>query len=213
VRRFTSEEKWDKAKRHIQWIQNHLCKGAEMERKTFKSCQGFLVHMSSTYEEVKPYIHGLFLTENAWRENQDSHGYRLPKGEDDASHESLPEEELFKDEEEALKVAGALGDDSLSIPYSVPDANTLQGADKDPPKTVASVPHLQLDMNALEKILMGDTPIQVIERPISGARSLAFGGGDASGEGFGSLISPLDMPPLLCRGSWDVTGSSNWCEM
>jgi hypothetical protein len=213
VRRFTSQEKWDKAKRHIQWIQDHLRKGAEMERKTFKSCQGFLVHMSSTYEEVKPYIHGLFLAENSWRENRDPHGYRLPKGEDDASGELLPEEELFEDEEEALEVAGALGDVLLSIPCSVPDANPLQGADKDPPETVASVPRLQSDMNALEKIFMGDTPIQVIERPVSGARSLAFGGGDASGEGFGSLISPLGMPPLLRRGFWNVTGSSNWREM
>ena len=125
----------------------------------------------------------------------------------------LPKEELFEDEEEALEVAGALGDVLLSIPCSVPDANPLQGADKDPPETVASVPCLQLDMNALEKIFMGDTPIQVIERPVSGARSLAFGGGDASGEGFGSLISPLDMPPLLRQGFWNVTGSSNWREM
>jgi hypothetical protein len=100
----------------------------------------------------------------------------------------LPEEELFKDEEEALAVAGALGEDLLSIPCSVPNANPLQGADKDPPETVASVPRLQSDMNALEKIFMGDTPIQVIKHPVLGAWSLAFGGGDASGEGFGSLI-------------------------
>jgi hypothetical protein len=58
--------------------------------------------MSSTYKEVKPYIHGLFLAENSWWVNRDSHGYRLPKGEDNASGESPPEEELFEDEEEAL---------------------------------------------------------------------------------------------------------------
>jgi hypothetical protein len=74
--------------------------------------------MSSTYEEVKPYIHGLFLAEKFWRENRDSHGYQLLKGEDDASCESLPKEELFEDEEEALEVAGALGDDLLSAPCS-----------------------------------------------------------------------------------------------
>jgi hypothetical protein len=120
---------------------------------------------------------------------------------------------LFKDEEEALKVAGALGDDSLFIPFPLPYAYLLQGADKDPPETVASVPRLQSDMNALEKIFMGDTPIQVIEHPVAGAHSLAFGGSDASGEGFGSLVSPLGMLPLLHRGFWYVTGSLNWREM
>jgi hypothetical protein len=121
---------------------------------------------------------------------------------------------LFEDEEEALEVTGTLGDDLLSIPYSVPDAYPLQGADKNPPETVALVPRLQSDMNALENIFMGDTPIQVIEHPVLGAWSLAFGGGDALGEeGFGSLISPLGMPPLLSQGFWNVTGSSNWREM
>ena len=154
--------------------------------------------MSSTYKEVKPYIHGLFLAENAWRENRDSQGYRLPTGKDAISHELLSEEELFKDEEEALQVVGTLGDDSLFIPTSVPNCSPLQDPGKSPPKTVAAVPHLQSDMNALEKIFMGDTPIQVIEHPVAGAHSLTFGGGDASGEGFGSLTSPLGMPPLLC---------------
>jgi hypothetical protein len=47
VRRFTSQEKWDKAKRHIQWIQDHLRKRAEMERKTFSS----RARVSCTYEQ------------------------------------------------------------------------------------------------------------------------------------------------------------------
>jgi hypothetical protein len=69
-------------------------------------------------------------------------------------------------------------------------------------------------MDALEKIFMGDAPIQVIERPVlARARCLAFGGGDASGEGFGSLVSPLGMLPLLRQGFWHVTGSSNRREM
>jgi hypothetical protein len=68
-------------------------------------------------------------------------------------------------------------------------------------------------LDALEQIFMGLTPTQVIERPVAGAHSLAFGGGDASGEGYGSLISPLGMPPLLRRGFWGVSGSSNWREM
>ena len=213
VRRFTSQAKWDKAKRHIQWIQDHLRHGLDMERGTFKSCQGFLVHMSSTYEEVKPYIHGLFLAENSWRENRDSEGYRRRTVDDGMSLEPSPEEDSFEDEEEAMQVTGALGGDSmLALPAVVPSVSPPRPCEG-VPKTVAMVPRLQSDMDALEQIFMGATPIQVIERPVAGARCLAFGGGDASGEGFGSLISPLDMPPLLRRGFWDVIGSSNWREM
>jgi hypothetical protein len=68
-------------------------------------------------------------------------------------------------------------------------------------------------MDALAKIFSGDTPIQSLVRPVSGARSVAIGGGDASGEGFGSLISPLGMQPLVRRGFWECTGTSNWREM
>jgi hypothetical protein len=45
VRRFTSQSKWDKAKSHIRWMQEHLHQGLGMDRATYKSCQGFLVHM------------------------------------------------------------------------------------------------------------------------------------------------------------------------
>ena len=73
--RFTSQAKWDKAKHHIQWMQDHLRQDLGMDRDTFKSCQGFLVHMGGTYEVIKPYLHALFLAENAWRDNHDSQGY------------------------------------------------------------------------------------------------------------------------------------------
>jgi hypothetical protein len=67
-------------------------------------------------------------------------------------------------------------------------------------------------MDALDKIFTGNTPIQVIERPVSGAGCVIFGGGDASREGFGSLTSPMGMPPFLHHGFWGVLGSSNWHE-
>lgn len=77
VRRFTSQEKWDKAKQYISWFQDHLRQGLDMDRGIFKSYQGFLVHMAGTYEDIKPYIHGLFLAENSWRDNRDPQP-RLP---------------------------------------------------------------------------------------------------------------------------------------
>jgi hypothetical protein len=36
-----------------------------------------------------------------------------------------------------------------------------------------------LDIDVLDKIFAGVTPIQAIKRPLSGARCIVFGGGDA----------------------------------
>jgi hypothetical protein len=82
-----------------------------------------------------------------------------------------------------------------------------------PPTLVLPVCRLHLDIDALEQIFVGATPIQAIESPVSGARCVVFGGGDASGEGFGSLTPPFGMPPLLRRGFWGVMGLSDWREM
>jgi hypothetical protein len=213
VRRFTSQEKWDKAKRHIQWVQDHLHQGLEMERGAFKSCQGFLVHMSGTYEQVKPYIHGLFLAENVWRENRDAQGYRLPKVSEPLDNDHFDDRDPFEDEEERLLVVGALDGEVTPALVDTPVLNPSPAMSGVPPKTVGTVPRLQSDMDALEKIFSGNTPIQSIERPVSGARSVAFGGGDASREGFGSLVSPLGVEPLMRRGFWVCNESSNWREM
>jgi hypothetical protein len=68
VRRFMSQAKWEKARHHIQWIQDNLRNGGGgMDRFMFKSGQGFLVHMGGTYAFIKPYLHGLFLAVNVWR--------------------------------------------------------------------------------------------------------------------------------------------------
>ena len=119
----------------------------------------------------------------------------------------------FEDEEEHLQVVGALNDDVFPTFMDVLALDPSPAISGIPPKTVGTVPRLQSDMDALEKIFSGDTPIQSIERPVSGARSVAFGGGDASGEGFGSLLSPLGMEPLMRRGFWVCNESSNWREM
>jgi hypothetical protein len=161
-----------------------------MERLTFKSCQGFLVHVSSTYEEVKPYIHGLFLAENVWRANRDSNGYQILGRDNAPDKDASIDDDSFLDEEEALQLAGAIGDEKLLDLATPPDLSRSRLNDTDPPKLVLAVPRLQSDMDALEKIFAGATPIQVIERPVAGALAVAFGGGDALGEGFGSLISP-----------------------
>jgi hypothetical protein len=52
-------------------------------------------------------------------------------------------------------------------------------------------------------------------RPVVGAFYVAYGAGDASGEGFGASIHPLGLRPLLRHGFWCTEAaeeSSNWRE-
>jgi hypothetical protein len=138
-----------------------------------------------------------------WRANRDAQGYRVTKeeeGEEDSSLEdfSLADCDSFDDEEAAMPFVAGFEDKT----------GPRSACADSPPPLVMPVPRLHSDIDALDKIFSGD-----IERPVSGACCVVFGGGDASGEGFGSLTSPLGMPPLLRRGFWGVLGTSHWREM
>lgn len=76
-----------------------------------------------------------------------------------------------------------------------------------------TVPRLYDDVNALLLFFPPTTPVQIIARPVQGSCLVAYGGGDASGEGFGGQIQPLDR--IRC-GFWcpaKSDESSNWREL
>jgi hypothetical protein len=88
-------------------------------------------------------------------------------------------------------------------------------SDSVPPPLVSPVPRLVDDVAAMQQFFQGSTPMQLILRPVRGCLLVVYGGGDASGEGFGSLLSPLGMPPLYQMGFWSSEiseKSSNWRE-
>lgn len=168
-----------------------------INRTTFKSCQGFLVHLGGAYELIKPYLHGLFLSENVWRGNRDPQGFCTTKREEG----DLPFERFYESESDPYEDADEQMFEALLLDEVIglhPDARPTPANDGNPPALVFPVAHLYSDIDALGKIFAGETPIQAIERPVSGARCVVFGSGDASGEGFGSLTtSPFGMLPLL----------------
>lgn len=68
----------------------------------------------------------------------------------------------------------------------------------------------------MKRTLGGSAPLRVILRPARGAYSVAYGGSDASGEGYGTLVTPLGMAPLFRMGLWcseTSEKSSNWQEL
>ena len=74
----TSQEKWDKAKSIMQSLQANLDKGGPLPFKLLEQHQGFLVHLQQIYPVIAPYLKGLQLTLDGWREGRDDDGWKIP---------------------------------------------------------------------------------------------------------------------------------------
>jgi hypothetical protein len=195
VRKFLSQKKWDRAKEFLRWVEDNLDAPEGLERVKFRSGKGFLLHVASTYELMAPYLKGFHLSEDAWRPGRDAAGWReSAAGEADDSSDTYDSDDG--------EVEGAAD----SQPILVEDA----------PIRVFPVPRLRDDVEVLLQMFADDLPVQVLVRPVSGACYVAYGAGDASGEGFGSSLHPLGMPPLLRQGFWcheEAEHTSNWREL
>ena len=138
---------------------------------------------------MKPYLQGFFLSENVWRPDRDPQGYKVPLVQ-------MDEDNLDADEVEDLaEILAAFGGDEVAQEAAL--AEYAGDIDPQAPMVVMGVSQLGHDVAALLCFFKGETPVQVVERPVSGASCMVYGGGDASGEGFGTLTTPLGMPPLL----------------
>lgn len=72
------ESKWKKAKGMVAEVKDMMMKDSNrMDRKRLKQIRGFLIHVVRTYPALKPYIQGLHLTIDGWRDNRDLEGYKL----------------------------------------------------------------------------------------------------------------------------------------
>ena len=48
-----------------------------LDRKRLEQIRGFLIHVVRTYPSLKPYLQGLHLTIDGWRDNRDKEGYKI----------------------------------------------------------------------------------------------------------------------------------------
>jgi hypothetical protein len=192
TRKFVSLAKWTKAKAFVDWLWACLGSDEEITRARYRSGKGFLLHLSQTYDFMQPHLKGLHLAEDAWRPNRGVDGWKrsgtVQWGSDyDGDEDEWVEEKWGFGKEEEL------------------------GA----PDTVAKLPRLREDVAALRTFFEPESPVQCIVRPVEGAYYVAYGAGDASGEGFGASIHPLGLRPLLRHGFWCTEAaeeSSNWRE-
>jgi len=218
ARKLITQVKWDKTKNILAWVKEHIDGGIPMPRIPFLSKTGFLLHVCETYDACIAYLQGFYLSQNAWRDDRDAGGYKIPKSR--LQGKELGEDELdllVEQQHEHLLVLGLHEADQPGIDSISPEFLGLRDnpLEPDEPSVVKPVPRLMGDVEALLRFFEGETPIQVIIRPVRGAVSVVYGGGDASGEGFGSLIVPSNMPPLLREGFWCSAvseASSNYRE-
>jgi hypothetical protein len=195
MRKLVSQSKWDKVKSFLAEVCAAYENGTELLRAKFLSGTGFLLHVAQTYEFMQPYLKGFHLAIEAWRADRDAEGWKQ-------INQKLDE---WDPDEQAEQFHWALG-------VSAAGSNNESLA----PPWITKLPILKMDADVLRQFFAHPKPVQVIFRPIQGAAYVAYGAGDASGEGFGANIHPLGLPPLLRHGFWcteDSEQSSNWREL
>ena len=98
VMKFVTQEAWNKAKQRVLWLAYYT--GCQVDRKEVdtkleqelklqpkeekgflihkiaEKYRGYLVHISATYEAIVPYLKGLHLTLDSWREGRDEEGWK-----------------------------------------------------------------------------------------------------------------------------------------
>jgi hypothetical protein len=165
-----SQEKWDKVKRILNdyYLQVKASEdlGNELlvDYKQLERDTGFLVHVFMTYDNLRPYLKGFYLTLNEWRYNRDAEGWTFGR----KDWEDLAEE-WWQDGtrwEEALR-----------------DQKDKQKRDYHP--RVKAVVRFREDIKVLVLMFQGSIPKLRLVRGFHVSR-LLYGFGDASGAGFGA---------------------------
>lgn len=217
VRKFLPQRRWEKAKDLIARLSKDLRERGGFDTAFFLSARGFLVYASLTYTFVVPFLKGLHLTADAWRSGRDNLGWkakeRLPPQSDDEDED----DRLFDLRDESTEPTPPLGfsDDDIDIDWTcfTPDIDLTEA-----PSFLRAVPRLSYDLSALERFFESDAPLMIPRS--SRTLCLAYGFGDASGEGFGSYFATLTSngstgQARLRRGFWCTSiseKSSNYRE-
>ena len=207
VRKFIPQKKWDRLLKDLSWLRSFMGDlGADssleevdkadvllgepvIPRRRFKSFVGFLIHVAGVYDDIQPYLHGFFLAENQHLQDRDQEGYKIPSQAEPESKGEYEDLNLYEQIEDGAIVPEEVGefrDDTVVEPGegTFGKSNLIDELPK-----VPVTRRLVRDVMALSRIFRGDTPFQVIERPVAGVHCVFYGGGDASGEGFGAKLS------------------------
>jgi len=86
-----SQERWDKTKGILLWIQEQLQAGGSIAFKPLESHQGFLIYLVWTYPVINPYLKGIHLTLDSWRAWRKDDGWNMTLAEIHAALQDDPD--------------------------------------------------------------------------------------------------------------------------
>jgi hypothetical protein len=76
LRKFLSQKRWDKGKTLTTQLLESCRESGDFDRKFMLSARGFLVCVSMLYEFLTPFLKGLHLSAESWREGRDEEGWK-----------------------------------------------------------------------------------------------------------------------------------------
>jgi len=169
---YVSQEKWEKAQKYVSsWLANikNDTTNSTLDFKDLERGRGFLVYLSRTYPATTPFLKGIHLTLDSWRDGRDAEGWKISN----LAAMRIHEQEDFDD-----SYFGKGEDDGSYIMSTSP---------KKPPKLVTPVPRLLSDLEVLNEFFSTPEPPY---RFVRGNKMtlVKYGFGDASKSGFGSTI-------------------------
>ena len=211
---YTSQEKWNKAKRFIIELHNILATPGDVEAvidyKFLERGRGFMIYFCRTYTSFVPYLKGMHLTMDSWREGRDKDGWKMKMGKESQTEE---EEEPSSALEEEL---GNLLNREPLDPITLDQVKrTVKVDQSDHPEDLRPATRLKQDVEAFKALLSQD---QAPWRFVRGGRLgvAHYGFGDASKSGFGSSIGDSDGKLWFRLGIWgsdESNESSNFREL
>jgi hypothetical protein len=187
-----TQEKWEKVQGILNRLHESLTEGGLLHRNSLESMRGTLVYVQCTYPAITPYLKGLHLTIDSWREGRNEDGWI---------------EDGHVSEEEREHAPGDSGGAADS-------GRGPQNSQASPPDFVQAVPRLAHDVHCLRQLFSSPIPPVRYVRATHICTAL-YGFGDASGSGFGSTFGGGEQ--LVFRhGIWgkdDDSSSSNFREL
>lgn len=184
----TTQEKWDKAKGHIQWIADNLNNKDGLDNKMLKSIRGFLVYVARTYCSMVPYLKGLHATIDSWRAGRNVDGWKYA------------DQRKWTEDPDPIEY-----DSRFGIVTESPNE----------PRFVFPVPRLAADVRCLAELTRYEKPPHRKVRMGREGR-VVYGFGDASKQGFGTSVELSDGSIIWRSGEFSTLvkeKSSNYREL
>ena len=77
VYKTVAQERWDKTRKFVHTLKDWADGGGLVDRKELERIRGFLVYVSLTFDIMVPYLKGIHLTLESWRDDRDEEGWKL----------------------------------------------------------------------------------------------------------------------------------------